>query len=67
MPAGMLFKFDGSLGELNEEVFAYEDRLIIRNKGFASTKSGESLTALLFKDIASVSLDKTVIGKKSHD
>jgi len=64
VPAGVLFKFDGGLGEHSEEVFVYEDRAIIIEKGFAGTGLGKREIILLFKDTVSVSLDKALISKK---
>jgi len=65
VPAGVLFKFDGGLGELSEEVFAYEDKAIIIEKGFAGTGLGKKEITMLFKDTVSVYLDEAVISKKN--
>ena len=65
VPPGVLLKFDGGLGELSEEVFAYEDKAIIIEKGFAGTGLGKKEITMLFKDTVSVYLDETVISKKN--
>ncbi|MCL2204409.1 MAG: hypothetical protein FWB88_10790 [Defluviitaleaceae bacterium] len=64
VPAGVLFKFDGGLGEHSEEVFVYEDKVIIVEKGFAGTGLGKNEKTMLFKDTVSVSLDKALVSKK---
>lgn len=64
VPQGVLFKFDGGLGEHSEEVFVYEDRAIIIEKGFAGTGLGKNEKTLLFKDTVSVYLDKALVSKK---
>ena len=64
VPAGVLFKFDGKLGELSEDVFVYEDKAIIRKKGFAGTGLGENDIIMLFKDTVSVSMEKVLLLKK---
>ena len=65
VPPGVLLKFDGGLGELSEEVFAYEDKAIIIEKGFAGTRLGKKEISMLFEDVVSVSLDEAVISKKN--
>ena len=64
VPAGVLFKFDGGLGEHSEEVFVYANRALIVVKGFAGTGLGKKEISLLFKDTVSVSLEKALPGFK---
>jgi len=66
VPAGVFFKFDGGLGEQSEDVFVYEDRAIILEKGFAGTSLGKKEITLLFKDIVSVSIDSPLLNKKDY-
>ena len=66
MPPGVLFKFDGKMGEHSEDVYVYEDRMIIVVKGFADTKLGRKQITLPFNDIASVSTKQGKLAYKKE-
>jgi hypothetical protein len=66
VPPGVLFKFDGKMGEHSEDVYVYEDRLHIIIKGFASTSLGKEEIILSFRDIASVSTESGKLAYKKE-
>ena len=66
VPPGVLFKFDGKMGEHSEDVYVYEDRLLIIVKGFANTSLGKKQIPLYFKDIASVATERGILAYKKE-
>ena len=66
VPPGVLFKFDGKMGEHSEDVYVYEDKLHIIVKGFASTSLGKKEITLLYKDIASVATERGILAYKKE-
>ena len=64
VPKGVLLKFDGGLGEHSQACFIYEDRILVRDKGFAGTKLGQQELIVPFAEIASVALKEPLLGYK---